>query len=189
MGAIALIVCELMPSQHLVNLTRKSLERGKALITIIIILIALPGFLISSFAGRASVAQCGTGEEDRMVGCLSSLPHGVQDPRAGRAGMAVCLHSPTGSGNRRIHSLTLGDPSGTSPEKRAKLEPRAGLSYPQHHAVFCISPSLQNYVCLGSGSHNARERQQSLFNTYEQAEVKAHGDPSRERLCCRSRAA
>lgn len=111
-----------MPSQHLASLTRKSLERGKALITIIIILIliVLPGFLISSFTGRASVAQHGTGEEDRMVGRLSSFPHGVQHLPTGRAGTAVCLRSPTGSGNRRIHSLTLSDPSGTSPEKRAK---------------------------------------------------------------------
>lgn len=168
-----------MPSQHLVSLTRKSLESGKALITIIIILIALPVFLISSFARRASVAQCGTGEEDRMVGCLSSLPHGVQHPHAGRAGtVVVCA---------RLQALGIG--GFTSPEKKAKLKPRAGLSYPQHHAVFCISPSLQHYVYLGLGLHNARERQQSLFNTYEQAEGKAHGDRFRETLCCRSRAA
>lgn len=66
-----------MPSQHLASLTRKFLERGKALITIIIILIALPGFLLS-FTGRVPVAQRGPGEWDWMVGCLSSLPHGVQ---------------------------------------------------------------------------------------------------------------
>lgn len=131
-----------MPSQHLESLIRKSVERGKALITIIIILIALPGFLISSFAGRASLAPHGAGEEDRLVGRLSSLPHRVQHVRTGRVGTGVCLRLPTGSGNRRIHWLALSNPSGTLPEKRAKLKPRAGLPYPQHCAIFCISPSL-----------------------------------------------
>lgn len=110
-----------MPNQHLASLTRKSLERGKALITIIIILIALPGFLLS-FTGRVPVAQRGPGEKDWMVGCLSSLPHGVQHLWGWQFAQL------TGRGNRRIHSLDLSDPSGTLPEK--KLKPQADSHTP-----------------------------------------------------------
>lgn len=76
-----------------------------------------------------------------MVGPLASLPHGGQHPpRQSRD--SGWFGTPAGSGGRKVHSLSLSDPSGISPEERAKVKRRAGLSYPQHHALFCISPSL-----------------------------------------------